>query len=53
MKNYKITITFNAHEQKEALVSRKGQLFKYLKTFFWNTKNMDWNIEEIVVKKNK
>ena len=51
MKNHKITITFNTHCQPEELVSRKGQVFKYLKSFFWNIKNMDWKIE--VVKQDK
>tara|TARA_E500000318_G_scaffold43010_2_gene41002 strand:- start:538 stop:696 length:159 start_codon:yes stop_codon:yes gene_type:complete len=47
MKNHKITITFNTHCQLEELTSRKGQVFKYLKSFFWNTKNMEWKVEEI------
>lgn len=47
MKNHKITITFNTHCLKEELISRKGQIFKYLKTLFFNTKNMEWKVEEI------
>jgi|TARA_E500000178_G_C16922935_1_gene708103 hypothetical protein len=47
MKNHKITISFNTHCAKDNLVSRKGQIFKYLKTFFWNVKNLEWKVEEI------
>lgn len=52
MKNHKITITFNTHCGTDDLVSRKGQVLKYLKTFFWNVKNMEWKVEVIKDVKN-
>lgn len=50
MKNHKITITFLTHCNTEEIVGSKKQVFKYLSTFFWNVKNMDWTIELV---KNK
>jgi len=53
MKNYTVTITFNTHSEDNLIKTQKSKIIKILKTFFWNTKNMNYEWKETNEKRQK